>query len=76
MKTNINLEEKQDLFNGVFHHQISDHPKSGLIRVIDYFGANISERYKEISHDADIQFFTHEGEHLPEFTHRVKQRGR
>lgn len=74
MKTAINLKDKEGIFKGKFQHQISDHPISGLIRVIDYFGADISHRYKQIAHDAEMHFFTQEGEHLPEFTQKVKQR--
>ncbi|MGQ1934938.1 hypothetical protein [Ornithobacterium rhinotracheale] len=76
MKTPINLEEKKDCFAGKFQHQISNDPKSGLIRVIDYFGTNISHRYKIIEHDAEIKYFNQEGEFLPKFTQEVQQRGR
>lgn len=76
MKTPFNIEEHASHFGGKFQVQISDHPKSGLIRVIDYFGANISHRYKQIEHDAQTHYFSQEGEPLPEFTHRTKQRER
>lgn len=76
MKTIINLEEKQHLFGGIFQHQISDDETSGLIRVIDYLGANISQRYQCIEHDAKMYYFNKNGDHLPKFTHKVMQRSR
>lgn len=74
MKKTIDLSKYE--FKGQFQLQISNHPKSGLIRVIDYFGANISEKFKIIDHDADMLYFNQKGEPLPEFTHKVRQRGR
>lgn len=74
MKKTINLSKYE--FKGQFQLQISNHPKSGLIRIIDYFGANISEKFKIIDHDADMLYFNQKGEPLPEFTHKVRQRGR
>ncbi|MGQ2107132.1 hypothetical protein ACT4R0_05095 [Ornithobacterium rhinotracheale] len=76
MKTPINLEENKEIFKGKFQHQISNDPKSGLIRVIDYFGISISQRYEIIEHDAETKYFNHQGEYLPKFTHVTRQRHR
>ncbi|MGV4528759.1 hypothetical protein [Ornithobacterium rhinotracheale] len=73
MKTKINLEDKENLFKGKFQIQISDEPKSGLIRVIDYFSPIIQERYKVLNHDGDMHYFNAAGEHLTQFTDKVQQ---
>ncbi|MXV37662.1 hypothetical protein GO491_03055 [Flavobacteriaceae bacterium Ap0902] len=74
MKTEIDLT--QHTFDGIFQHQISDHPATGLVRVINYRGANIREDFNVIEHIGEMHYFNADSKHLPEFTHKVKQNGK
>lgn len=74
MKTEINLEDFKDYFNGQFQRQIKDEPNNGLIRILDYYGANISKRFKEIKHDCETLYFTKEGAFV--YKEKTQQRDR